>query len=251
VRGIKRRLDQRSPNMDCSWSDTRLRSISPELLEAIQFGTNADYLQTLAKLALDPKFTITIFTSHEPIFVELCARWLLMELDAMEVLAVVAAFAKILPLAPHLAVFAEECILNRSCPLDAYINDRIEGISLKNPGSSTEPPLLSSLLALYRLLSFDTDTFSPAVSSANMLSLLQHPRRSIRYLAVQVLCLYLQAADTTMEDMTRNLIGSEAINDEWEGKQIDYLFLRLVKLNKIIVAIYLTKLQSLGGKTAQ
>jgi midasin len=215
-----------SPNMDCSWSDARLGSALPELLEVIRLGTNTDYLQTLAKLALDPKFTIAIFTSYQLVFVELCARWLSMDLSAVEALAVVTAFAKILPLAPHLAIFAEECILNRPHPLNAHIDNGIEATSSRSPGGSTESLLLSSLLALYRLLSFDTNTFSRAVSTEKMLSLLRHPQRSVRYLAVRVLCLHLQAADAAMEDMIRELIGSEPVNDEWEGKQIDYLFFR-------------------------
>ncbi|KAI9782381.1 MAG: hypothetical protein M1839_005254 [Geoglossum umbratile] len=219
--------------MDCSWSDTSLGPAPPELLEVIRLGTNADYLQTLAKLALDPKFTIAIFTSYQPVFVELCARWLSMDLSAVGALAVVAAFAKILPLAPHLAIFAEECILNRPYPLNAHIDDGIEATSSRSPGGSTESLILSSLLALYRLLSFDTNTFSRAVSTEKMLSLLQHPQRSVRYLAVRVLCLHLRAADSAMEDMIQELIGSEAVNDEWEGKQIDYLFFSLWEEKRI------------------
>jgi midasin len=212
-----------------------IMSIPPELLEVIRFGTDADYLQTLAIFARDPRFTVAIFASYEPVFVELCARWLLMDLNATESLAVASAFAKILPQAPHLTAFAEEYVLNRPCSLDAHINDGVEeSISPRSCRDSelfTNSPLMVSLLALYRMLSFDTDTFSRAVSPEKMQLLLRHPQRSVRYLAIRVLCLYLRAADAAMEDMIQRHVGSETINEQWEGKEIDYSFLRLVKAN--------------------
>ncbi|KAH0565336.1 hypothetical protein GP486_001268 [Trichoglossum hirsutum] len=220
--------------MDCSWGDTRLTSIMSipqELLEVIHFGTDKDYLQTLAILACDPKFTVAVFTSYEPIFVEICARWLSMGSTASRALAVTSAFAKILPLAPHLAAFAEDYVLNRLCSLEAHIDDGVEESTSLRFHHEFELfegcPLMDSLLALYRLLSFDTDTFSRATSPRKMQLLLQHPQRSIRYLAIRVLCLYLRAADAAMEDMIQRHVGGDAVDDHWEGKEIDYLFLSL------------------------
>ncbi|KAH0536881.1 hypothetical protein FGG08_006284 [Glutinoglossum americanum] len=220
--------------MDCSWGDMRLTSIlqiPPELLEVIRLGTDTSYLQTLAILGRDPKFTVAVFTSYEPIFVEICARWLSMDLNAAESLAVASGFAKILPLAPHLATFVEEFLINRLRSLDAHINDGVEDSisprSHQHSRPSINQPLMDSLLALYRILSFDTDTFSHVVSTEKMQLLFRHSKRSIRFLAIRVLCLCLRVADAAMEDMIQRHVGREAINDQWEGKEIDYLFLSL------------------------
>ena len=216
--------------MDCSWADSQLctphagkSNLPRELLEIISHGSNPQFLDALALAALDPKNTETIFTYYEPIFGDLCGRWLSsLEVEASP-LAIVSAFARILPWASHLAVFAEELILNQRAGVFEQISSRT-GFHLQD---LSDQVLHDLLLAVFRLLLFDNHAFAQAIAPLQLQFLLRHENRCIRYLAVRVLCLYLHAADMAMIKMMAQYLGEEAIIGDWEGRSIDYGFLSL------------------------
>ncbi|KAI9880197.1 MAG: AAA ATPase midasin [Pleopsidium flavum] len=216
--------------MDCSWADLQLCSrqtsipeLPRELLELVQHGSNTEYLDALAFAALNPRYTKTVFTYYEPIFVDLCGRWLSSTQVSAQSLAITSALARILPWASHLAVFAEELILKRRAGVFEQLSSRTS-MELQNLSDRT---LLGLLLTVFRLLLFDNHTFAQAIAPWQLQCLLRRENRCIRYLAIRILCLYLYAADAAMIRMVGQYLGEEAIEGEWEERTIDYGFLSL------------------------
>lgn len=221
--------------MDCSWGDSQLFSNKPklqslpvELLSTLRQGTNSQYLDVLAALALDARWTSTIFTLYEPLFVDLCSRWISSD-TAADPVAVAAALARILPFAPHLASYAEELIYRKRAGAFQFLSSR----RAAQLTELSERTLHDLLLAVCRLLMFDNETFASAVSPAQLQVLLLHPCRSIRYLAVRVLCLYLHAADAALVRMASKYLGEEEIEGRWEDTTIDYAFFGLWEEKRI------------------
>lgn len=215
--------------MDCSWGNGQLfadqcalQSLPEELLSTLRQGTNSEYLDALAALALDARWTSTIFALYEPLFVDLCSRWISTD-TAADPVAVAATLARILPFAPHLAIYAEELICRqRAGAFQSLCSRRAAELTELSEGT-----LHDLLLAICRLLMFDNETFVSAVSPAQLQVLLQHRCRPIRYLAVRILCLYLHAADAILVRMVSRYLGEDEIEGRWEDTTIDYTFFGL------------------------
>ena len=194
-------------------------------VETARHGTNHLYLNILARLLLVPKYTATIFRSYGQLLVELVNRWdHFQDIPAVKKLA---AIARLLHPAPYLAIYAEE-LLFAPTSRDSDDSRRVRAL---RQGATTDlaeigkEELRELLLALLRLLKFDNATFAKAVSASRLRLLVDHWDYSIRYLAVQVLCLYLHAADAATQALMRKYYLDESIKGPWEGKHIDYLFL--------------------------
>ncbi len=192
-----------------------------ETRDILREGSNAQYLEELSQLALQPTYTTAIFITHEPIFVELCSRWL--TASALRGLSALAALARILPSAPYLSVYARALLGKFQHgvlqALGSGETSALQDLSLEK--------LHALLVALYRLLAFDNDAFASKVSPAQLQLLLKHPRPHIRYLAMKILCLYLHASDAALVSMIKIYIGEEEIQGPWEDKSIDYAFFDL------------------------
>ncbi|CAG7947709.1 unnamed protein product [Penicillium nalgiovense] len=200
-----------------------------ELLEQLPSGistfirtaSGTQHLHALALGALNNEFTESIFRLYEPIFVDLAARWLQSDLHA-DYVHVLAAFAQILPFAPHLRSLASQYASSQTGPLAALaVSKELTLLQLD------QPTIRLLLLALFRLLSFDLETFSPIVSPLQLQSLFQSQDRVTRYLAVRCFALYMHAADAATDKMVRVNTGTEPIEGEWEGTLIDYRVLGL------------------------
>jgi midasin len=215
--------------MDSSWADSQLLSdptssdLPPELLLALTSGHGQRYLEALALTALQPGFLNKIFTLYEPLIPELAARWINSRDSGVDTLQIISAFARILPLAPYLKSFTNEFLPSRQDEVFSLLSQskQLALIDLD------ERRLHQLLLSVFRLLSHDSRTFANHVSPIQLQSLLGHSNRPIRYLAIRVFCLYMHAADSTMQDMLTKYLGDSDIEGEWEGIDIDYLFLSL------------------------
>ena len=194
-----------------------------ELIEILRVGTNKQYLDTLAQLALQPSHTSTIFSWHHALAVELCSRWLTDPTLSSSAVSIFATLARVLPIAPQLSPCIKKLFqLRNESPLKALTLHSITAIS-----DIAEDVLQDMLLALYRLLIFDNEAFAYMVSPAQLQLLLSHPRRPLRHLAIRVLCLYLHASEATLEEMVAKYLGQEQICGQWDGRTIDYTFLNL------------------------
>ncbi|KAL4739308.1 hypothetical protein BDV11DRAFT_170222 [Aspergillus similis] len=198
-----------------------LEQLPDEVAALIRTASGTQYLNALAVGALKSGFTEKFFYVYEPIFVDLAARWTLPE-SGVDQTEVISAFARILPLAPHLRSFASQYALSRAGPLSA----------LAAPNASTNLQIDNStistlLLAIFRLLSFDVEAFSPAVSPSRLQTFFRHDDKVIRYLAVRCFCLFMRAADASTERILWSHCGDDMVEGHWEGIKIDYRCLGL------------------------
>ena len=199
--------------------------LSDEILNILRYGSNQDYINMLANLALDSRYTNIIFSTHHELFVEICGNWLtaLRADSPMDPVIVVLALTRVLPHAPHLAVYAKEILFYQKPGVLQILSSRRAMALLELPESCLCP----LLLALFRLLIFDNEEFAALISPIQFQILLGHHRNSVRYLAIRILCLYLHASDATMENMIKKYCVEEKILDSWEHLNIDYAFLTL------------------------
>ena len=196
-------------------------NLPEEVLDVLRDSSNPHYLNTLSRLALNPDYTISIFTTHEPVFVEICSRWL--ENSDVNDLSALVALARVLPSAPYLSVFAKAL-------LDRRRHGAVEALASRKVAALQELPaaeLHRLLIALYRLLTFDNDGFAFLVSPAQLQFLLTNGNDRIKYLAIRTLCLYIHASDAALVSMKKTYIGDREIAGRWEDKTIDYTFFSL------------------------
>ena len=191
-----------------------------EVLEVCRSGTNAQYLDSISQLALDIRYTTAIFTTHEPLAVEICSRWL-SDRETNDVSAL-AALARIVPAAPHLSAYART-LLRRKHGVLRILSSETAMALIDLPLETLETLLLS----LCRLLRFDNKNFAFCVFPAQLQMLLSHASPNIRYLSIMILCLYIHASDAALVSMTQLYIGKCEIAGRWEDQIIDYTFFSL------------------------
>ncbi|KAI9799096.1 MAG: hypothetical protein M1833_004290 [Piccolia ochrophora] len=232
--------------MDCTWADhaiihdAPLSTVLPHgLVSIIQNAPNREYLAALAIAALDPKLTQPIFVYYEPLFVDLAARWHSSQPSTpASALAILSAYARILPFAPHLVSFAQEIALaQQKKPFLGNDSNHIFRCLLAqhhvDPGGESETAVHGALLCAFRLLRFDQALFSKAIATSEVRRLFTHPDLSIRYLAVRVFCLSLFAADAVTQAMLKQHVGEIATRAAWENITIDFTCLELWEQNRL------------------
>ncbi|KAI9852998.1 MAG: hypothetical protein M1838_002777 [Thelocarpon superellum] len=203
-----------------------------DLVHATSDPAGGGSRQALAAIALDPAWTQIIFLSDPNLFVDYCGHWLsAVRSHELPSLPVLSAIARVLPVAPHLAGYLDAIIHDPSVdsPTDpsndawVFLSPRVE----LDPNTLPDEQLLDLLLTAVRLLTFDNAAYARAISPVKLPWLLSHPSRSVRYLAVRLLRLYLHAADFFMEAMLQKHLGVGAVEGPWDGKTVDYAFLTL------------------------
>ncbi|KAL9603891.1 MAG: hypothetical protein Q9219_000829 [cf. Caloplaca sp. 3 TL-2023] len=216
--------------MDISQAASRLLSdqvslegLAPDVVAILRSGSNKQYLDTLARIALQSSHTSTIFTHHHGLSIDIASRWLNDPTFNSCTVAVFAALARILPGAPYLSPYIERIIQLRSNgPLSILTSHTLAAVY-----DISDDVLQDVLLALCRLLNFDNEAFAHLVTPAQLQLLLRHTNRTVRYLAVKNFCLYLHASEATLEEMIDKYLGQEPIHGLWDSKTIDYTFLSL------------------------
>ena len=213
--------------MACLWDGIHLHglepstfSLPPEVWDIIEHGSNHEFLETVAILALDTKWTASILVAYEPLIVDICNRWLSGHLQAADQLNVVAALASLMPFAPHLSSYTEEAVFRWKGPgaVSIFLSQRTAIPSL------IESRLFCYLLALTRLVEHDNATYGPILCPSKMQELLSHENRGIRYLAIKLLCLYLHASDKAFTEMKHRFLGDVEAVGPWDDRTINYLF---------------------------
>lgn len=197
-----------------------LDQLPPELVELLA-NPDVNGLDELSQAALQPPFTDRILSCLEPVFVGLAAQWLSLDPSLYSV-RVVSALSRILPVAPYLQRFALIYLEQHRQGLPFF--SETKSFSLDEVG---EGNLLKLLLALFRLLSFDLDAFSPHISPIQLQSLFTHENAVIRYLSIRCFGLYMEAADAVKENMLLKYLGDDPIPGKWEEQSIDYRYLGL------------------------
>ncbi|KAL8913085.1 MAG: hypothetical protein Q9171_002065 [Xanthocarpia ochracea] len=183
-----------------------LKTLPVDVIEILRSGNNAQYLDTLARLALQPSNTSMIFSYSTT------------ESKAAEVFG---ALARILPVAPCLSPYVSTLLKREQLLASLFAGD------FNAPMQAPELPLQDILLALCRLMQFDNQGFAHLILPAQLQLLLSHTHPPIRYLVIRILCLYLHASESTMQEMVAKYIGREVVTGYCEDKIIDYRFLSL------------------------
>ncbi|KHJ30857.1 putative denitrification regulatory protein nirq protein [Erysiphe necator] len=207
---------------------TGLDELPAELQTIIQIQNERQFLDKLAATALNPQLTLQLFVRFPHVFADTCARWIGNQENRNNKIA---AFARILPLAPHLVVFLEKYLnLNKG-------NDDVSKFpcltkSLKETVKVSE--LQQALLAIWRLLYFDGYIFSRMVDSTKIQILFKHPDIAVRYLAIRVFCQLMSVADYKLEEMiSENVDGKKIILGDFDGYSTDLVFLSLLEEGRL------------------
>ncbi|OAA55059.1 denitrification regulatory protein nirq [Niveomyces insectorum RCEF 264] len=206
---------------------------------------SASFLDAVAQAALLPRLTGPLFAHFQPLFADICARWLLHARRGAQDDAVVAAFARVLPLAPYLTVLFDKYLL-ATAPVGTMALSRLQTLSDRNidtPSSaassaasspsfsspqSTETAIVRILLALWRLVSLDVTAYMHLVPTYLQTFFFRHPSHTIRYLAIRIFCLVHAAADYKLETLLRQFVGQdESLLSDFDGVEVDYTFLTL------------------------
>ncbi|KAL8802644.1 MAG: hypothetical protein Q9182_003660 [Xanthomendoza sp. 2 TL-2023] len=200
-----------------------LERLPPSVVELLRSGSNDQYLDTLALLALQPSNTLLIFSIHRTLVVELCARWTQYSTSESNSVEVFATLARMLPIAPYISPYIKRLFHLQTEGLLTHLFSK----NFSTASEVSKFSLQAVLLALCRLLQFDNNGFAYLVSPAQLQLYLTHPERPIRYLVVRILCLYLHASESALQEMVRKYIGPEEMNGRWDDKIIDYRFFSL------------------------
>lgn len=211
--------------MDYAFSEfaREKEGIPRELLDVVENTTTlpgTKYLEELARFSLRPDLTEDIFIHFEPLFLELVARW--PSLSSPDSIA--PALASLLPVAPYLTT-----TISKVLPSEASIRARLSNISQLSSHEAT-----TLLLTIYRLLSFDLAWFSPLVDLHAVQSLFGVQDRAVRFLAINVACLYLHSSDHTKQDLIKSHLGEEAVVGPYEGGTLDYGVLAFAEAQRLL-----------------
>lgn len=223
---------------------TTLACLPPELLHIIRNQNPTSLLYAISQAALVPRLTGRIYAHFEPVFADVCARWVISRQHGSCNNRTIAAFARILPFAPQLSVFLDEYLKSLAVEprSQAQLTPRLDLAGASQNLSSDA--LLLRLLALWRLLNFDRKAYASLVSPSQVQDLFPHPHGPVRYLAIRIFCLLLSASDSKLEALTRHYIPEdEPLTGNFDDKPIDYAFLSLYEhtraedIHKQIVAV--------------
>ncbi|KAH8894978.1 midasin [Thozetella sp. PMI_491] len=204
---------------------TVLQFLPPDLLQIIQDHHSNRFLEALSRAALIPVVADRVFAHAEHIFADICARWTL-HAHSNDV-QVIAAFARLLPFAPHLSIFLNKFLAARS-------SSGQDPSGLLDLQSLTPQDLGPLLLALWRLNSFEKRTYSALAKPSQIQALFQDRSQTpvVRYLAIRIFCQLHDAADTKLEAMIKKWIQEDGKTDadlvgDFDGRKADYTFLSL------------------------
>jgi midasin len=228
---------EKTGQIDVMTGRTFLEDLPEEILEIIRLQQTPQFLDFLAVAALKPALTLKLFTQFENVFADCCARWISGSMGETQNNEINEAFARILPLAPHLSTYLEKYLETQSSrPQDVTNSLRIHCLSEKNEGkrSMSVPQLQHILLAAFRLLNFDKHTFAQTVSGVYLQTLFKHSDRSVRYLAIRIFCQLCSASDFKLEAMIEEHVGNtKAIMGDFDGQLVDYGFFSLFEETRL------------------
>jgi len=219
-----------SPQRDSLLGDaTSLALLPQELLHIVQDKNASNILDALAAAALTPRLTGPLFAHFEPVFADICARWVLKSQLRVRDDSVIAAFARILPFSPGLSVFLDE-FLQRRHDQDGEISGISRILPSRAGEMSTDPAedeLVPVLLAMWRLVNFSHETYSRLVPP-DLQRLFQHPSLVVRHLAIRLYCQLYSASDYKLDILLQRFIQTEEpLLADFDGNKADYHFLTL------------------------
>ncbi|PBP24206.1 ATPase [Diplocarpon rosae] len=215
-----------------------LAELPEEILEIIRLQKTPRFLDALAVAALKPDLTLRLFSRYEDIFADTTARWAVEGRGRKQDARVIGAFARVLPLAPHLSTFLEKYLHSTTThPEKEKQTPRIECIWEENNGLDVRD-LQRILLATLRLLHFSSQAFSGTIASSSIQAYLKHADRGVRYLAARIFCHLCSASEAKLEAIIEERVGkSEPVMGDFDGILVDYGLLGLFEEKRLKNAV--------------
>ncbi|TPX18376.1 uncharacterized protein E0L32_011709 [Thyridium curvatum] len=205
--------------------------LSPELRHVVEDTPSPHFLEAIAEAALAPQLTERIFVHFEPVFADIAARWLLNARKNARFASILASFARILPFSPNLSQLLEKFLIESSPDsLRKSSQSRVPSLDLAAmQTASSELDLTSILLAVWRLVCFDRQTYSQLVP-VTLQSLFHHHSHVVRYLAIRIFCQVYAASDFKMERLIDTFIPErQSLMADFDSSQVDYTFLSIAE----------------------
>lgn len=180
-------------------------------------------MKELSTLSLHYDYTVPILSAYRPICLQLIAQWVTS--SSFSGTAILSALGRIISIIPESAPLAEHFLAE---------NEKYKTLSDKI--SERENDAKETLLAFYRLLSFDRQRFIEFISP-NLLYTLAETNFStqvVRYLALKTLADYLEAPKSSRSEWLSRIDSKNMVLGEYEGhKSVDYFFLSLLEAKRI------------------
>ena len=217
--------------MDCSANINHFLAVNSRIpsniSKTLKFGTNDEFLDRLAIYAADPKWTLHILCSFERLLPELCARWPRL-LDAS---STVAACGRIIDATPWMS--EQLLAILTALDLSVIVGDQ-KGLAADATDTDciNSEQLSSALMGLFRLLSFDNDTFSTIITPANICLLTRHESHCVRYIAIRLLSLYLHLSDAAETALILKHVGENSTQGSLDDEHCDLSFLTLYEMER-------------------
>lgn len=209
---------------------TTVACLPAELLQIIRDHNSTNLLDAISQAALIPRLTGRIYAHFEPVFADICARWVLNTQHGGYDDNILSSFARILPFAPQLSVFLDDYLRN-SNPVPSIQAEFSSNLhNLDTSQNQSGGALLQRLLAVWRLLNFDRKAYASLVLPSHAQDFFSHPHGPVRYLAIRIFCLLLNASDSRLEALVQHHIPQEEVlTGDFDGKPIDFVFLSLLE----------------------
>lgn len=218
--------------VDCSWANAQLEddaalvSLLPiELLSFIRKASSgSEYLEAIASATLLPGATDKFSAYYRQLLPEIVARWVrrVKVSPLADHVLILSSLAKILPFAPYLRPHVKELITS-SQGLSSLTNAE------NNLSSLDDEQLHITLLAFFRLFTYNVLVFKPFLHPALLPPLFKHESLPIRYLAIQCFSQAMGLADALTETLVKRYLGEQSIQGSWEGKVKDFRVLKLLE----------------------
>ncbi|KAJ6446539.1 ATPase, AAA-5 [Purpureocillium lavendulum] len=208
---------------------TALDHLPPDFLHIVRSTSSTNLLDAVSQAALIPRLTERVFVHFEDAFPDLCGRWILNAgNDPLRQIRISSAFARLLPFAPYLSNFLTSSVGEVTVNHPPSLRLQLPRLDETASAGLDTDSLLESLVTTWRLLSFDSRTFTTLVSPSYVQSLFTHESRAVRYVAIRIFCQLLHASDFKLETLVNAHVGKdEAVIADLDGKPIDFVFLSL------------------------
>lgn len=219
----------------------------PKIIKLDKTLTINENLNNLSLFALHPSTTIPVFYSFEPIFLDLMSRWISNptnvefeynrvhmngETNQISGSVILSALSRLIGLC------------NESLNLIEYFITKVDFFSSLINISNTSIPTVHHeelehiLLAFYRLTYWNIGRFKQYIMPKALYAIMKIEDTQYnvsKYLAVQILCRYLNASEKSQIEMLNSHIGLEdSLKGSYESDpSIDYRFLHLIEAKRL------------------
>lgn len=201
----------------------------PKAFEFRNLISISENLDNLALFALDPKTTLPVFYSYNPIFLEIVSRWIgntskfeqstSTKLNGSTILS---ALSRLIGVSNEITNFIEYFVSKHD------FSQRLKDLNI--------PELERVLLAFYRLINLDSHRFKQFIIPNVLYSILNINDESYnvaKYLSVKILSVYLNASEVSHNEMMKNHISGSLISSFESTKKFDYQFLPIIEAERL------------------